>query len=248
MFLIYLTQDPPSGGFVSYVLEKCNSHIKTLDFLFEILYIKFTMNLRMPIVVSGVAGAGKDLFFQLLSKQLPVRRFALADQLKRECSSWCLEQYGIDPLNCSREEKEKVREFLVYHGTFKRKQSEGRHWVDKLTPSINSFLLNAQTEDIPVVTDIRYQEYDKDEVAWLRGELGGVLVHITQYVDDGTPVASERPPVNSEETRNDPIIKSYADFLIKWPKIKCDNPEKNEYLMNKVKEFVIWYNEKGEKK
>ncbi len=80
---------------MSYVLEKCSSHIKKLDFLQETIYIKFTMNLRMPIGVSGVAGAGKDLFFELISRRLPVRRFALADALKVDVQRWCIDRYGI---------------------------------------------------------------------------------------------------------------------------------------------------------
>ena len=68
---------------------------------------------RTVIGLSGVAGVGKDLFFQLLSKKINVRRFALADALKREASIWTYKQYGIDALNCSREEKEVIRRFLV---------------------------------------------------------------------------------------------------------------------------------------
>ena len=198
---------------------------------------------RAVIGISGVAGSGKDLFFSLLSKHLGVRRFALADQLKQACSKWCLSEYGIDPTNCDREDKEKIREFLVFHGVFKRKLSNGRHWVDKITPNIQSFLINANTEDVPVVTDVRYQEYEKDEVSWLKNELNGVLVHISQYQNkDGKRIWKD--PANSEETRQDPILKNHADFSIEWEKVKCDTPLENEYLNSKVLEFVTWYNEK----
>ncbi len=205
------------------------------------------MSLRVPIGISGVAGAGKDLFFNLLSKKTGVRRFALADQLKHECNQWCYDQYDIEPVDCTREEKEQIRELLVFHGVFKRKLSNGRHWINKLTPAINAFLINAQTQDVPVVTDIRYQEYEKDEVYWLKNELNGVLVHVSQYQNkDGKRVWKE--PVNSEESRQDPILKNHADFVIEWEKIKCDNPEENEYLIQKVEEFTAWYNEKNANK
>ena len=42
-------------------------------------------------------------------------------------------------------------------------------------------MLNAQSNDIPIVTDIRYSEYKKDEVDWVKNELNGVVVHISQY-------------------------------------------------------------------
>jgi hypothetical protein len=197
----------------------------------------------MPIGISGVAGAGKDLFFNLLSKRVGVRRFALADQLKDDCAAWCYDQYGIDPLDCSREEKEQIRELLVFHGVFKRKLTNGRNWIDKLTPRIKSFLINAQGNDVPVVTDIRYQEYEKDEVYWVKNELNGVLVHVSQYQNkDGK--RAWRAPANGEELRQDPILKNHADFLIEWEKIKCDNPLNSEYLNKKVKAFVDWYNDK----
>lgn len=238
---------------MSYVLEKCSSHIKKLDFLQETIYIKFTMNLRMPIGVSGVAGAGKDLFFELISRRLPVRRFALADALKVDVQRWCIDRYGIDPTNCSREDKEKVREFLVFHGTFMRKRSEGRFWIDKLDSKIKSFLLNAQSNDIPIVTDIRYSEYKKDEVDWVKNELNGVVVHISQYEIKDTVSKRNWPkkemgrvyrePVNFEEARQDPLLKSNADFSVEWEKIKCDNPSENEYLNKKAEKFVEWYNE-----
>jgi len=198
----------------------------------------------MPIGISGVAGAGKDLFFTLLSKHMGVRRFALADQLKNECNQWCYNEYDIEPIACSREEKEQIREFLVFHGVFKRKLSKGRHWINKLTPNIKSFLGNAQTEDVPVITDIRYQEYEKDEASWLKNELDGVLVHISQYQNKEGKRAW-REPANSEEARQDPILKNHADFRIEWEKIKCDNPEENEYLNQKVKEFTDWYGSKS---
>jgi|10_taG_2_1085330.scaffolds.fasta_scaffold00617_14 hypothetical protein len=209
------------------------------------------MSLRAPIGVSGVAGAGKDLFFNILSKKMPVRRFALADKLKWECAKWCYDQYDIDPLECTREEKSRIREFLVFHGTFKRRLSKGQHWINKLDPEIKGFLLNAVTEDVPVITDIRYQEYENDEVSWVQDKLNGVLVHVSQYEMKEATSKSEWPkkemkrvfrePVNLEEARQDPILMGKADFLIKWEKIKGDNPLDSAYLNEEVDKFVNWY-------
>ena len=74
----------------------------------------------MIIGLSGVAGAGKDLFYSLLEQSLPCVKASLADSLKRETSEWCKEHYGIDPLRCTREEKDIIRPFLVFHGVNKR--------------------------------------------------------------------------------------------------------------------------------
>ena len=54
------------------------------------------------IGISGVAGAGKDLFFKLLSQKIKCKRFSLGDELKEEIKPYCLAHFGIDPTNCSR--------------------------------------------------------------------------------------------------------------------------------------------------
>ena len=62
----------------------------------------------MVIGLSGVAGSGKDTFYELLDEQINCKRVSLADSLKREVSGWTLKHYGIDALTCSREDKEKI--------------------------------------------------------------------------------------------------------------------------------------------
>jgi len=196
---------------------------------------------RTVIGLSGVAGAGKDLFFDLLSRKLNVRRFALADALKREASMWTYRQYGIDALKCSREEKEIIRPFLVQHGTQKRKMSKGRHWIDLIDKDIRGFLLNAVTEDVPVVTDIRYQEYEGDEVDWLTKELDGMLVHISQFeVERATGKRTYHKPANSEEEKMDPILEELADYRVKWPRVE-DKETRHEILNQHVDKFINYY-------
>ena len=67
------------------------------------------------IGVSGVAGVGKDTFFQLLSEIIPCKRYALADELKKEVRQWTKLHYGIDSFDCTIEEKNLIRPFLVEH-------------------------------------------------------------------------------------------------------------------------------------
>lgn len=196
---------------------------------------------RTVIGLSGVAGAGKDLFFKLLSKKMNVRRFALADALKREASMWTYKQYGIDALNCSREEKETIRPFLVQHGIQKRKMSKGRHWIDILDKEIKGFLLNAVTEDIPVITDIRYQEYKGDEVDWITKELDGFLVHISQFeTKRSVGYKTFKNPANEEEAKMDPIVRELADYRISWPKVD-EEAIKEEVLNQYVNRFINFY-------
>jgi len=206
------------------------------------------------IGISGVAGAGKDTFYDLLSERLPCKKYSLANELKKEVNQWTRMHYGIDSVDCSREEKEIIRPFLVFHGTTKRHASKGRHWINKL----NDTLINDKRSGFKIVTDIRYDEYENDEVSWLKNELNGILVHISQF-EYQRAVAAEmfndprelwipeeknenllrlfKAPVNSEEARNDPIIKEKSDFQIEWEFIKNGQIDK---LGSYIDNFIDW--------
>jgi hypothetical protein len=196
----------------------------------------------MIIGLSGVAGAGKDLFFTLLSKRLNCQKFSLADVLKAETVPFCRDQYGIHPLTCSREEKDLIRPLLVFHGTFKRDLSEGRHWIEELNKKINK---NNLTNSIVIVTDIRYDDYPKDEVYWLKEELGGVLVHISLYEEApslcGSHTKNFKEPINDEEARNNPKLISQADYTVQWKKAEGD---KEKELKPHIDGFISWLNRK----
>jgi len=174
----------------------------------------------MIIGIAGVAGSGKDTLFKILSSKINCIRFSLADELKKEVQPWCIQHYGIDSLNCERSEKELIRDFLVFHAKTKRNASEGRHWIDKINPKVISA---AETDEIPVITDIRYDDYSNDEVSWLKNEIKGVLVHVSMITLSGESV----PPANEEEARNDPKLIAKADFKVRWPwKPKSEDLEK----------------------
>ena len=204
------------------------------------------------IGLSGVAGSGKDTFFSILQQKIDCKRISLADELKEEVRNWCIEHYQIDPVSCTREQKEVIRSFLVFHGMQKRKRTNGRHWIDKLHKKI-SLLNHVQPEPdtILVVTDIRYCDYEQDELFWLKQQLNGILVHVSLYEEKEVVSKKEWPkiktnkifvpPANLEESRNDPKIKSAADYVIEWPKITCKStPELHENLRKHVEEFVEW--------
>lgn len=204
----------------------------------------------MIIGVSGVAGAGKDLFVQTCIKQLERRgktagSLAIANLLKLEAKDWCLKHYDIDPTLCSREDKEKIREFLVFHGTMKRKASNGRHWIN-LTSSV---LKDAQqVYDYVFISDVRYSDFEKDEVYWIKEELKGALVHVSQYeicevLDKGSWPKTKMDrvflqPANKEEERNDPVLKSKADYTLEWEKSR--NINKDKYITSEVVTFIEW--------
>ena len=165
------------------------------------------------IGISGVAGCGKNtlstIIIKLLQRMgLPYRELSIANNLKQEISWVSRELYGINSSNCTREEKNTIRPLLVAHGVIKRELSNGRHWVEMLNKEL-------APDKINIITDVRFNEYEKDEVYWLKNEINGVLIHLSRYDE----IKGKRvffPPVNENESENDPLVKEEADFVFNW--------------------------------
>ena len=190
------------------------------------------------IGIGGVAGCGKNtvanIIIKLLQRMgLPYRELSIAKNLKKEVSYVSRELYGIDSTNCTREEKDIIRPFLVSHGEIKRNLSNGRHWVEKITEEL-------APEKINIITDVRFNKYEKDEVFWLKKEINGVLIHVSRYEE----VGGERvfmPPANDTETVNDPLVKRDADFKFYWKTEKNDTNKiiSASHLLKWVKKLYV---------
>ena len=172
------------------------------------------------IGITGVATSGKDTLYLLLKKYfeekgLKVQRYALADLLKKDLEKFVLDKFNLNIFELSKQDKELLRPVLVAYGKIKRINSSGRHWIDQ----INHLLESRDKATIPIITDIRYQEYEKDEAFWLKKENKGILIHISR-IYSGKLV----PPANQEEMNNDKILKKESDYSLIW----CteNNPEK----------------------
>ena len=189
------------------------------DFLGKSLYIIYyyyylSMEFKFNnIGISGVAGCGKNTLSEIIIKllqrlELPYRELSIAKKLKQEVSWASRELYGINSSNCTREEKDTIRPFLVAHGEIKRKLSNGTHWTSLLNKELTADKIN-------IITDIRYNHYEKDEVFWLKNEINGVLIHLSRY-DQINGERSYFLPANEAEKTNDPRLKAEADFVLKW--------------------------------
>jgi hypothetical protein len=192
------------------------------------------MKNKMIIGVSGYAGSGKDLFYDVLCKRRPeFKRKSLADKLKQNLRDRILQEDNIDILNCSREEKDSVRGKLVDYAKSKREQSQGRHWLNLLD-------LEIKTEDSSIcITDIRYDDYELDEVHWLTNELEGVLVHIERYdIINNNKKFFEAP--NEEERRNEPKLKAKALYNLQWPSFSGSTESVEAEAGAYIDEFLAW--------
>jgi len=171
------------------------------------------------IGISGVAGCGKNtlstIIIKLLQRMgLPYRELSIANKLKQEVSCVSRELYGINSTNCTREEKNTIRPLLVAHGEIKRKLSNGRHWVEALTKEL-------APDKINIITDVRYNQYEKDEVYWLKNEINGVLIHLSRY-DEINGKRVYFPPANDSEKANDSLVRKESDFIQNWKSEKDD--------------------------
>lgn len=168
----------------------------------------------MIIGISGVARSGKDTLangFVEIFKHIGVKakRYALADELKREVKPFVKKTLGIDVFNLTDEEKAVVRPFLVFWGTHIRRKNNDNCWIEALQKHLKS-------DTLTIVSDIRYQ----NEADWIKDN-GGILIHISRIGDFGNVI--EAP--NEEERQNDPILASKSDANFVWQTFGDDKKE-----------------------
>ncbi len=196
------------------------------------------------IGVSGLAASGKDLFVKLLSERLPnVKRFALADNLKKLVDLEIQKRYGFSIFSCTPEQKEVARPFLVEWARDKRRLHKGRYFIDLLIPEIQEYR-RANPNAIICISDIRYDEYENDEVSWIKKENNGILVHIQKYKYDHGKKIFPNPP-NEDEARNDPDLIKNANYRIIWQDMSYNSSgglSQSISLHEYIDEFLKWFN------
>ena len=194
------------------------------------------------IGISGYAGCGKDLFFGLFKEEVSKRgataeRVSIADPLKIEVRDTLMQLEGIDPTNCSRAQKNKIRDFLVFHGCQKRNETDGRYWINKASKTVKDL---SDKFDFICITDVRFNKFVRDEVSWVKDELGGKLLVIKQFHFDphygGVGTVFQEPP-NDTEKWNMKKVEEDCDFTLEWP-FSADSGHIEENLRPAVREFV----------
>jgi hypothetical protein len=176
------------------------------------------------IGIAGVARSGKDslaLEIENLirsSKGKTICRTSLAQPLKEDCKDFIEQYLGLNVFTDNNEEKATFREFLVWYGKVKRQQTEGKYWTNLLDERVQKF-----QPDVCIIPDVRYQQYDEDEVSWLKAKPNNILIHLQRIAINGEIV----PPANMDESINDSIIQNSADYKIVWPTFTDENKEEN---------------------
>jgi hypothetical protein len=166
-----------------------------------------------PIGIAGAARAGKDTLCRGLIRKLndvkidAVRKSIAGDLVKQDLKDILIEKFNIDSFTEDSDLKNFIRPLLVEYGKMQRNKSKGRYFIDafKRTPLV-----------VNILPDIRYVEYSRDEVYWLKNEVKGFLIFIKRKnIDDA----------NDTERVNNKIIKNMADYILEWDTLKEKNPE-----------------------
>tara|TARA_R100000008_G_scaffold86285_1_gene78713 strand:- start:4165 stop:4812 length:648 start_codon:yes stop_codon:yes gene_type:complete len=194
------------------------------------------------IGIGGVAGCGKDTFYQitkdiLQEEGISVERLSLADHLKEDLRKFIIDKFDIDPTNCTRNEKDKIRPLLVAYAKLKRETSRGRYWIEKVDDYIKTLSITKKT--LFMVTDLRFSFYEKDEVYWIQEQKKGIVVHLSRFEEDtdseGKAIKSTITPANEEERMHDPLVKVRADYKFNFPTIDANDDQFMNNLKPKIK-------------
>ena len=198
----------------------------------------------LVVGICGVARSGKNLFCDMVLEKLANRgisgkQFALANALKADCEEFLKERCGLDVWTSVTEDKSLFRDFLVWYGDLKRKQTNGRYWVEKMNT-----LFKTESAQVALVSDVRYDTYSHDELSWVQFEHEGLLVHLRRWLTPDISMINlhsmedriyiEAP--NEHERINDPKLRKGAHLRIDWPTVE-DPWESNE--TNKIVKGVV---------
>jgi len=209
--------------------------------------------MKKIIGLGGVARAGKDTFAAILEKNIvqsgkSVLKIALASPLKQHCDGFLKENLGISAYTSDPNEKLLIRPMLVWYGDVQRKRTNGRYWIDLAKKSIQE-----TNYDYYIITDVRYDAYEKDELYFLKNEVSGTLCHISKYkltrTQDGSSISIQKEfvkPANEHETKNDPKIRAGADHVVEWADEGnmselelLYNPTLNEHVNQFIEKFKL---------
>lgn len=174
----------------------------------------------MIIGISGVARSGKDTLannFVNIFKSLGIKakRYAFADELKREVRPFLKKKIGIDPFTKDDEEKKIIRPFLVAYGTNIRRALNKDCWIQTLKSYIKQ-------DEIAIISDVRYE----NEAEWVKEN--GFLIHIARLDKDNNLIA----PPNVEEAENDPILQAKADISYVWQTVEGNSDKNNPFSLS----------------
>jgi len=182
------------------------------------------MKTNIIIGLCGHGRSGKDTFCEiaknfLSQKKVAAARVAFADELKKDLDPLCRHHIGCSAFTEDTTQKDLIRPLLVAYGTDVIRRMDENWWIDRLEKKLPLYF---GQQILPIVTDVRYP----NEMDWVQKQHNGVCVYITR---------KGIGPANSEEKKNNSILKKKADYRIMWPTFGEDEAlEKGDKYVRRV--------------
>ena len=182
------------------------------------------MKTNIIIGLCGHGRSGKDTFCEiaknfLSQKKVAAARVAFADELKKDLDPLCRHHIGCSAFTEDTTQKDLIRPLLVAYGTDVIRRMDENWWIDRLEKKLPLYF---EQQILPIVTDVRYP----NEMEWVQKQHNGVCVYITR---------KGIGPANSEEKKNNSILKKKADYRIMWPTFGEDEAlEKGDKYVRRV--------------
>jgi predicted AAA+ superfamily ATPase len=168
-----------------------------------------------PIVgITGCARSGKDTFCRLSAevfkkeKDKNIVRAGFADAVKGDLHQLLVKNVGISAYTNVDEEKELIRPLLVEYGTNLKRRLNPNCWIERMQPNLD---LAKHLNSTLMITDVRYE----NEIDFIE-EKGGVIVYIDM---------KGNKPANSEEEKNDEMLRNRAKETLVWDKVGADHSD-----------------------
>lgn len=184
------------------------------------------------IGISGAARSGKDTLcrslireFQKINKQA-VRKSLAGDIIKNDLNVLTQSKLSLNCFTENTKEKELLRPLMVEYGKLMRNISQGRYFTSNfsLEPNI-----------INIIPDIRYAEYENDEIYWLKDEMNGFLIFLEREGIDSA---------NETEEENNKKIKIKSHLYLKWNSLDENDPDQlkiiDGYAKRVIKSFTTF--------
>lgn len=184
-------------------------------------------NIKGLIGIAGNAFVGKDSICKALIKSFEekfkikgIRRSLAGDTIRKNLKDISKTNFNIDIENPTIEQKKLIRPFMVEYGLLMRRISEGRYFIEQFEDS----------DFVDIITDIRYTEYPKDELHWLKNEKKGFLVFLER---DGIF------PANEHEENNNKILKIESNLYIKIPTFENYTDDQLNIYADQISDIFI---------
>lgn len=189
----------------------------------------------MILMISGPARSGKDTVADIICENYPqydFQRFAFATALKQECEEYIQEKYKSSVWDDSK--KHLFRKHLIDYGCQKRKETNGRYWVDKFldihreNPNnnwlITDFRFGGETGEKQAIYNILLEDYFFSD-DYLRS------IHLIR-IQDNEPIL----PTIPEEIQNEDLLRQDADKLLF---LEWKNELNKQYIKQKIDNLYI---------